>query len=214
MVAKFADAQEGNARFRAVGFAALFRSLSKEEKDLAKRLLALSPSEYGFKGPFYRIKRPSSLVRVPKSMVRAEEIHFLPRHVFEAFKKMRLALKKATGEELLVDSGYRSPAYQFVVLVCSLVDDHFQLHKTAQWVAFPGWSEHGAPGRQAVDFIVPSISENTARDPIFEKTPAYQWLSAHAHTYGFHLSYPRGNKWGVAFEPWHWHYESGIKNKE
>ena len=233
MVAKFADAQERNARFRAVGFATLFRLLSKEEKDLAQRLLALDPKEYGFRGPFYGIERPSvergsteasrpnvrpsNLVRVPKSMLRGEEVHFLPRHVFEAFKKMRLALNKATGEELFVDSGYRSPAYQLVVLLRTLVDDHFQLHKTAQWVAFPGWSEHGAPKQQAIDFIVPSVPENTARDPIFEKTPAYQWLSAHAHTYGFYLSYPRGNKWGVAFEPWHWHFsgnkEKGIRNK-
>ena len=217
MVAKFADAQERNARFRAVGFATLFRLLSKEEKDLAQRLLALDPKEYGFRGPFYGIERPSNLVLVPRAMVRSKEVHFLPKNVLTAFKKMRTALKKEKGEELLVYSGYRSPAYQLVLLLRSLADGGFELKKTVTRIAFPGWSEHGAPKQQAIDFIVPSVPENTARDPIFEKTPAYQWLSAHAHTYGFYLSYPRGNKWGVAFEPWHWHFsgnkEKGIRNK-
>lgn len=39
----------------------------------------------------------------------------------------------------------------------------------------------------------------------FDKTPAYVWLQAHAHEYGFVLSYPKGNAYYM-YEPWHWRY--------
>jgi len=40
----------------------------------------------------------------------------------------------------------------------------------------------------------------------FENTEAYQWLVENAASYDFHLSYPRGNPYGIDFEPWHWCY--------
>ena len=70
-------------------------------------------------------------------------------------------------------------------------------------VAFPGYSEHGDPVRQAVDFI--TTNDNDWRR--FKKTPEYKWLSKNAYKFNFYLSYPKGNKDGIMFEPWHWHYE-------
>ena len=39
----------------------------------------------------------------------------------------------------------------------------------------------------------------------FATTPAYAWLMANAHEYGFILSYPEGNQFYV-YEPWHWRF--------
>ena len=36
------------------------------------------------------------------------------------------------------------------------------------------------------------------------RTDGFRWLRRHAGHFGFHLSYPRGNPHGIAYEPWHW----------
>ncbi|MET0229666.1 MAG: D-alanyl-D-alanine carboxypeptidase family protein, partial [Rhodanobacteraceae bacterium] len=36
------------------------------------------------------------------------------------------------------------------------------------------------------------------------KSPAFRWLMRHAKRFGFRLSYPRSNRHGIAYEPWHW----------
>jgi LAS superfamily LD-carboxypeptidase LdcB len=43
----------------------------------------------------------------------------------------------------------------------------------------------------------------------FDNTPAYGWLGANAHRFGFELSYPEGNDHYV-YEPWHWRFV-GVK---
>lgn len=39
----------------------------------------------------------------------------------------------------------------------------------------------------------------------FDKTKEYEWLTKHAHEYGFVLSYPKGNTY-YQYEPWHWRF--------
>ena len=41
-------------------------------------------------------------------------------------------------------------------------------------------------------------------DEEFEHSAAFAWLRRNAGNYGFHLSYPRDNRHGIAYEPWHW----------
>lgn len=65
----------------------------------------------------------------------------------------------------------------------------------------PGYSEHHT-GR-AVDINTPGA------DPLqeaFEATEAFDWLTANAGTFGFSLSYPRNNRSGFMYEPWHWYF--------
>lgn len=66
----------------------------------------------------------------------------------------------------------------------------------------PGYSEHHT-GR-AVDVNTPGCAE---REASFEDTAAFRWLLAHAARFGFHLSYPRDNRTGFVYEPWHWLYQ-------
>lgn len=71
-----------------------------------------------------------------------------------------------------------------------------EMNQRALSSAPSGYSEHHTG--YAIDFN--STSES------FAKTKEYKWLQAHAKEYGFEISFPRGNKQGVTFEPWHWRY--------
>ena len=63
----------------------------------------------------------------------------------------------------------------------------------------PGYIEHHT-GR-AVDLATPGCPPLTEE---FETTAAFAWLVRHAHRFGFTMTYPRGNRFGIAYEPWHW----------
>lgn len=71
--------------------------------------------------------------------------------------------------------------------------------------AAPGYSEHHT-GR-AVDINTPGC---VATEEPFEDTEAFRWLCANAASFGFTLSYPRGNPLGFIYEPWHWCYQPGT----
>lgn len=63
----------------------------------------------------------------------------------------------------------------------------------------PGYSEHHT-GR-AVDINAPGCR---ALEEDFEDTEAFRWLTRHAGSFGFSLSFPRANRYDYIFEPWHW----------
>ncbi|MEK7624609.1 MAG: D-alanyl-D-alanine carboxypeptidase family protein [Patescibacteria group bacterium] len=187
--------------------------LDFEEKKLIKKIQNLNISKYGKKTPFYGIKRtPEDLVAVRgqkyknKGIIRHLPVSFLPGEVYGAFKKMNQAIKKETGKSFLIKSGYRSPAYQMIVFLGYLEKNFWNIKKTMKGVALPGYSEHGCPGKQAVDFTSIEILKKNKRD--FSQTEEYRWLKKNAAKFGFYLSFPKDNKLGVKFEPWHWHYES------
>jgi D-alanyl-D-alanine carboxypeptidase len=50
--------------------------------------------------------------------------------------------------------------------------------------------------------------EASELSPAFADTPAGQWIAAHAHEYGFVLSYPADaqDRSCYEFEPWHLRY--------
>jgi D-alanyl-D-alanine carboxypeptidase len=67
----------------------------------------------------------------------------------------------------------------------------------------PGYSEHHS-GR-AID-----LTTNGVRplEQEFEHTDAFQWLSTNAGRFGFALSFPPNNRYGYAYEAWHWCFEA------
>lgn len=218
---KVAPRRRCDHRFRAIGFSALFRFCTSNEKRLLKRFLALHPRTYGFKGTCYGIVLPpNDLVaiareRIPKTTTYLSNgTQFLPGKVYAAYKEMNRAMFRDIGRRVFVLSGYRSPAYQLVIFLESLKEQKFNMKKTARRVALPGYSEHGVPKNQAIDFTTLGLKEKGADNPAFERSLEYKWLTTHAHEFGFQLSYPRGNKWGVMFEPWHWHYNPVSKIQE
>jgi zinc D-Ala-D-Ala carboxypeptidase len=65
----------------------------------------------------------------------------------------------------------------------------------------PGYSEHHS-GR-AVDVTTEGVR---ALETEFESTAAFHWLSRNATRFGYFLSFPSGNRYGYAYEPWHWFF--------
>jgi D-alanyl-D-alanine carboxypeptidase len=114
-----------------------------------------------------------------------------------AWKQMR-DFASSDGIALEALSGFRSVERQTEIIRGKLKAGE-KLEVILQTVAAPGYSEHHT-GR-AIDIGVPGEPPLTEA---FAQTKAYTWLKSHAHDFGFKLSYPKGNRHGFLFEPWHW----------
>ncbi|MEN9856020.1 MAG: hypothetical protein RLZZ157_1146 [Pseudomonadota bacterium] len=113
----------------------------------------------------------------------------------------------ALGDAMVGLSCFRSISYQRKVF-CRKIGDGFAAR--AKSSAPPGYSEH-ATG-YALDFGDRNHPECDLR-PCFADTPVGQWLQDNASSYGFVLSFPKGNAQGVTYEPWHWRYEGSDRAK-
>lgn len=205
--------EKKNPRLPLISFNYLHKILNSEEQKLLDKILTVNPKEYGKNyTEFYGIKPPpQNLVAIKNQKysigkkVKIVKTQFLPEPVFEAFLRLNKSMNEEIGRIINVASGYRSPAYQAIILFNWLYKCRWDMKKTLRRVTLPGCSEHGYPPRQAVDFgPVKGITD--IRN--FYKTKEYKWLLKNARKFGFYLSYPAGNKFGVDFEPWHWHYKS------
>jgi LAS superfamily LD-carboxypeptidase LdcB len=196
-----------------VDYDTLMNSLDLIEKDFASRIFDIDPKDLGFKGPFYSMKKPYDLVEIPSVKVGYREtgIQYCPEHSYKDYLKMAAQMKKDIGRKLYIDSGYRSPGRQAYLFFHYLTtSSKYSLKENAKWIAMPGYSQHGSPRDNAVDFCtqdgVNGFSDHQTGED-FAKLPEYKWMLKNASKYNFYLSYPKDNKWGVGFEPWHWHWE-------
>lgn len=115
-----------------------------------------------------------------------------------------LAMKAAAsrdGAELLLISAFRGVDRQREIVARKVASGQ-PLSEILRVSAYPGFSEHHS-GR-AVDLGAPGCSDLTER---FEQTQQFAWLTRHAGRFGFSLTYPRENRYGIAYEPWHWCFE-------
>ena len=99
---------------------------------------------------------------------------------------------------LQVVSAYRSIDYQ-ADLFRNKLRRGLRIEDVLCVNAAPGFSEHHS-GR-ALDLTTPGYE---ALSQGFETSPAFAWLTEHAKDFGFVMSYPRDNPWGIDYEPWHW----------
>ena len=113
------------------------------------------------------------------------------------------ASARASGVVLVPISGFRTVKDQQHLFFDVKAQRGQTATKRAEVSAPPGYSEHHTG--YAVD-IGDSRSPATNLSTNFEKTRAYKWLSANAARYSFELSFPKNNRQGVSYEPWHWRY--------
>lgn len=106
----------------------------------------------------------------------------------------------ADGITLEAISGFRSHQYQLGIFRRKLERGQ-TIAEILNVNAAPGFSEHHSG--TALDIGTPG--EPPAEES-FENTEAYEWLRANAGSFGFRLSYPKGNPHGITYEPWHWAY--------
>ena len=114
-----------------------------------------------------------------------------------AWEAMRAEAERA-GVRLLLLSGFRSVERQAEIVGKKLAAGQ-TLADILRVNAYPGFSEHHT-GR-AVDI---GSAECAHLTEAFESTREFTWLRQHAARFGFTLSYPRDNPYGITYEPWHW----------
>ena len=216
---KLADGFEAqNEKFTIIEREAFNKLIDQEGQAVIDKVYRLDPKKYGFKGPKVGLEDvPKDVVRVAGQQYKLEDkmvtipVQFLPHTVFEAFEAMNQAIKKDLGRGLLIESSYRSDAYQALVFLTVLIGYEFDLAKTAQRVAVPGYSQHSTPSKLALDLMTSTGIPQESDLMAFERTEEYAWLGEHAYEYHFYMSYPKNNKDGVMFEPWHWQFLPNVK---
>ena len=115
----------------------------------------------------------------------------------KAWRKMQAAAAH-DGVTLLALSAFRSVARQTAIVRRKLAHGH-TIESILRVNAAPGCSEHHT-GR-ALDLGSPA---HLRLEATFARTREFRWLKKHAGAFGFILSYPRKNRQGIAYEPWHW----------
>jgi D-alanyl-D-alanine carboxypeptidase len=153
------------------------------------------PADYGTRRGLALLAEAPELVSIGASPD-GRDIRLSPPAA-AAWARMRVAAA-AAGIRLVAISGFRSVERQAQIIRGKLAAGE-AIDAILRTIAAPGYSEHHT-GR-AIDVGVPGEPPLTED---FERTPAFPWLQANAGRYGFHLSFPRGNAHGMAYEPWHW----------
>ena len=120
-----------------------------------------------------------------------------------AWTRMQAAAM-ADGIVLEAVSGYRSHAYQLGIFERKRARG-LEVTEILQVNAAPGFSEHHSG--LALDIGTPG---EPPAEETFETTAAFEWLTHHAASHGFHMSYPRDNPHGIVYEPWHWRFDAAA----
>lgn len=126
--------------------------------------------------------------------------HLLIPSAAQAWHRLRNAAL-ADGVTLNIASAFRSFDRQVEVIRRKLARG-WTLEAVLMRSAPPGFSEHHL-GR-AVDVVTPG---GARFEPEFEQTEAFRWLTERANSFGYTLSFPRGNSCGYMYEPWHWCFD-------
>ncbi|AIT08618.1 D-alanyl-D-alanine carboxypeptidase [Candidatus Francisella endociliophora] len=126
----------------------------------------------------------------------------LEKNTYDAWIALKEAAK-SDGIELFIVSGFRNYAYQQQIIDKKLAAGQ-TLEQISKVNALPGQSEHHT-GR-AIDLT--TVGEKEVLTEEFENTMAFEWLTQNAGRFGFKMSFPRDNKYGFIYEPWHWCYQN------
>jgi zinc D-Ala-D-Ala carboxypeptidase len=127
-----------------------------------------------------------------------------------ALEAMRSAAE-ADGITLTVLSAYRSVALQKQLFFDVKAERNQTSADRARVSAPPGFSEHSTG--YAVDLGDGRLPATNLMES-FETTEAYRWLDRHAARFHFVRSFPKGNRQGVIYEPWHWRFEGSTEALE
>ncbi|KKL92429.1 hypothetical protein LCGC14_1884790, partial [marine sediment metagenome] len=161
-------------------------------------LLTIVDKEHGLP-PAYA---PPNLVEIPPEWIAPGfPSELLRKEASEALVVM-LRAARAEGHELRLRSAYRS--YEEQATTFQYWIDQLGEEEARRVSAPPGHSEH----QLGTTVDLTSASVGWQLEQAFGQTPEGQWLAAHAHEYGFPLSYPQGAEaiTGYTYEPWHFRY--------
>lgn len=153
------------------------------------------PADYGQESGLPRFAEAEALVDVGENIV--GRMQRLDPVAAERWGRMAAA---AASDEvtLLIVSGFRSVDYQAGLIRQKLAAGQ-TIAEILRVNAAPGYSQHHTG--LAVDVATRGSRPLTEE---FEETEAFRWLQKHAPRFGFSMTYPRDNRFGFIYEPWHW----------
>lgn len=180
----------------------LGRSLLRRQTRFGRQIRAVGaqlgiPEDYGRRHRLPLQYEANHLSSIGPDVFGREQ--FLAPRCAAAWFRLRAAAFEA-GAELQPVSAFRSVGYQRDLLQKKL-DKGLNMQEILKVSAAPGYSEHHTGC--ALDVSAPGFAP---LEQEFEHSPAFAWLQKHAGTFGFRLSFPRGNRHRLAYEPWHWFY--------
>lgn len=120
----------------------------------------------------------------------------------DAFLAMQRAARR-DGITLVTISAFRGISDQQRIFFEIKAQRQQAATERAEVSAPPGYSEHHTG--YAIDLgdgLAPTANLSEA----FERTAAFRWLEVNGARFNFELSFPRGNRQGIAYEPWHWRF--------
>ena len=123
--------------------------------------------------------------------------HLLVPAAAGAWRAMKTSAA-ADGVTIRILSAFRTIERQAEIVRAKL-EKGLSLESILCVSAPPGYSEHHS-GR-AIDVTTDGVRP---LEQEFEQTEAFQWLSRNAGRFGYFLSFPQNNRYGYAYEPWHW----------
>lgn len=130
----------------------------------------------------------------------------LPDHVATVVETMFEDAKK-DGIYIVLASAYRSYDYQEGIFSRQVARNGFE--EAEKVVAIPGESEHQTG--LAIDISTQAMGFGLGQS--FENDPAFDWMMANGHKYGFILRYLKGreDETGYIYEPWHYRYLGDVE---
>jgi D-alanyl-D-alanine carboxypeptidase len=169
------------------------------DKEIVQILRELGISKnFGERKPF---REAIELVSIRADIFGREQK--LAPNAASAWRKLKMAAE-GDGVILQIVSAFRSVAYQRQIIERKLAAGK-TMEEILRVSAAPGYSEHHT-GR-AIDITSSGCKPLTEE---FEQTPEFAWVVRHAKDFGFLMTYPRNNKFGVIYEPWHWTFQEAA----
>ena len=101
----------------------LYAPLNPEQRAFLDAFRALRAKDVGGKSQYYGDALPDNLAVVgPQTMIKdgaptPVDPQYPPQPVLQSYQRMMAAMKTDLGKQLLVESGYRSPAYQLYLFL-------------------------------------------------------------------------------------------------
>jgi D-alanyl-D-alanine carboxypeptidase len=178
----------------------LRRSISHRKTRQIRKVTGISrklgiPLNYGVEHRLPMVEEQQRLFSIGMDVFNREQ-----KMQFRAASQWRKMVLAAQTENIGLQpvSAFRSIDHQARIVQAKLKKGQ-SMDEILSVSAPPGYSEHHT-GR-AVDIT------QAGYDPLeeeFEHSPAFSWLSRNAADFGYSLSFPRNNRHGIAYEPWHW----------
>jgi hypothetical protein len=206
-----------------IDYDSLMNCLNFIERDFARRIVDIDPGHLGFTGSFYSLDRPKDIVKISSVIITSGNekkvigVQYCASRVYSDFLRMNEQMKNDIGKTVYIENGYNSAGFQAYLFFNHLVNySNYSLTDNIKQVLMPGFCQNNNPLNNAIDLCTENglncfpDSQNAAK---FDKLPEFKWLMENAYKFNFYLSYPLNNKYGAAYEPWHWYWERKHKSK-